>query len=76
VDYPQLTDAEKAIVKQVRATLGVHLLRAKVPDHRWIEVTLACVIDLSGQVLALHEGTPPLEALGELFAETRTKGGG
>lgn len=60
-----LNESEKAIVRRVRAELGTQLMKLRVPDDRWKHVALACVVDLSGQVLAMHEGgqledtTPP-----------------
>lgn len=60
-----LSEVEKAIVRRVRAELGTQLMKLRVPDERWKHVALACVVDISGQVLVMHEGgkledtTPP-----------------
>lgn len=66
MEYPTLTEPEKAIVENVRAELSQLLFCERVPHERWSQVTLACVIDLSGQVLRLlgadTERPPPPDA--------------
>lgn len=64
MEYPTLTEAEKKIVECVKAELSQLLLCERVEPERRQHVVMACVVELSGQVLRLlgadTERPPPL----------------
>jgi hypothetical protein len=55
MEHPKLTPEEEEIVERTRVELSQLLLRKRIPAERWAHVTLGVVVDLSGQVLKLHE---------------------